>query len=108
RVSNKPGRGTCMSTKDTNPKDAVGVRKWRQFTCIPFTVMAYVGTALLEGARKYGRHNYRVAGVRSSVYIDAAIGHLVQYQEGEDIDADSGLRHPIKAIASLIVHEDAF
>ncbi|SVD92517.1 uncharacterized protein METZ01_LOCUS445371, partial [marine metagenome] len=30
----------------------------------------------MEGAIKYGRHNYRIAGVRASVYIDATIGHL--------------------------------
>lgn len=96
-----------MSCKETNPKDAVGVRKWRQFTTVPLTVVAEVGAAMLEGARKYGRHNYRVAGVRSSVYIDAAMGHLMQYWEGEDIDADSGLHHVVKAMASLAVLRDA-
>lgn len=96
-----------MSSKETNPKDAVGVRKWRQFTTVPLTVVAEVGAAMLEGARKYGRHNYRVAGVRSSVYIDAAMGHLMQYWEGEDIDADSGLHHVVKAMASLAVLRDA-
>lgn len=65
-------------TKDTNPKDNIGVRKWRQFTCIPMTVLAEVGIAFTEGARKYGRHNYRVLGVRASVYIDAAFGHMMQ------------------------------
>lgn len=94
-------------TKDTNPKDAVGVRKWRQFCAVPLTVLAEVGVALLEGARKYGRHNYRVAGVRASVYVDAAFGHIVQWWEGEDIDSDSGLSHVTKAIASLVVLRDA-
>jgi len=95
------------NTKDTNPKDAVGVRKWRQLSVIPMTVMSELGVALLEGARKYGRHNYRVAGVRASVYIDAAWGHLLQWWEGENIDADSGLNHITKAIASLTVLRDA-
>lgn len=98
---------TSTSSKPTNPKDVVGVRKWRQFTCIPFTVLAELGVALLEGAAKYGAHNYRVAGVRASIYIDAAMGHILQWWEGEDIDADSSLSHITKAIASLTVLRDA-
>lgn len=94
-------------SKDTNPKDAVGVRKWRQFTSVSMLVLAEVGAGMLEGARKYGRHNYRVAGVRASVYVDAAMGHVMQWWEGEDIDADSGLSHITKAICSLFVLRDA-
>lgn len=93
--------------KDTNLKDAVGIKKWRVFSTIPATVEAEVGVAMLEGSRKYGRHNYRVAGVRGSVYYDAARGHMMQWWEGEDIDPDSGLSHITKAIASLVVLRDA-
>ncbi len=100
-------RGVAPRLKETNPKDSVGVRKWRQFTTVPLTVLAELGTAMLEGARKYGRHNYRVAGVRASVYVDAAIGHIAQWWEGEDVDADSNLSHITKAIASLVVLRDA-
>ncbi|UUV43239.1 hypothetical protein RCCWILLIS_67 [Rhodobacter phage RcCWillis] len=93
--------------KPTNPKDAVGIKKWRYISTVPLTVFWEVGAALLEGARKYGRHNYRVAGVRASVYVDAAFGHIGQWWEGEDIDPDSGLSHITKAIASLTVLRDA-
>ncbi|WP_195178896.1 dATP/dGTP diphosphohydrolase domain-containing protein [Mesorhizobium sp. INR15] len=93
--------------KATNPKDAVGVRKWRQFATIPFTVICEIGVAMMEGALKYGRHNYRVAGVRASVYKDAAIGHIMCWWEGEDLDPDTKLSHITKAIASLIVLRDA-
>lgn len=96
-----------MSVKETNPKDAVGVKKWRQFVSIPMTVMAEVGVGMLEGGMKYRRHNYRVAGVRASIYIDAAMGHLMQWWEGEDTDKDSGLNHVTKAICSLVVLRDA-
>jgi Domain of unknown function (DUF5664) len=99
--------GADPRSKLSNPKDAVGIRKWRQFAAVPMTVIAEVGVALLEGARKYGRHNYRVAGVRASVYVDAAFGHIVQWWEGEDIDSDSKLSHITKAIASLVVLRDA-
>ena len=105
---------TCVSatradvtSKETNPKDAVGIRKWRHVTSIPFTVLWELGLAMMEGARKYGRHNYRDAGVRSSVYVDAAMGHIMQYWEGESIDAESGIHHITKAISSLTVLRDA-
>ena len=65
------------------------------------------GAALLEGACKYRRHNYRVAGVRASIYYDATMRHLMEWWEGEDIDPDSGVHHVGKAIASLIVLRDA-
>lgn len=96
-----------LSVKDTNPKDAVGTKKWRQYCTVPTTIIWELGVAMLEGARKYGRHNYRVAGVRASVYIDAAKGHIDQWWEGEDIDEESRLNHIIKAIASLAVLRDA-
>lgn len=96
-----------MTVKDTNPKDAVGSRKARWFSYVPLRVLVYLGLALFEGARKYGRHNYRVAGVRASVYVDAVVcGHLTRWMEGEDDDAESGMNHIDKAIASLVVLRD--
>lgn len=97
----------ASTSKPTNPKDAVGIRKWRQFATIPFTVVCEIGVAMMEGALKYGRHNYRVAGVRASVYKDAAIGHIMCWWEGEDLDPDTKLSHITKAIASLVVLRDA-
>lgn len=95
-----------MDTKLTNPKDMIGTRKAPMST-VPATVMAEVGVAMLEGAAKYGRHNYRVAGVRASVYYDGVLRHLIAWWEGEDIDPDSGLSHVTKAITSLVVLRDA-
>ena len=57
---------------------------------------------------KYGRHNYRAAGVRASVYFDAAVGrHLFSWWEGQDIDPESGMHHIDKAIAGLMVLRDS-
>ena len=95
-----------LTSKDTNPKDAVGTKKV-PFSTVPATVVAEIGVGMLEGARKYGRHNYRVAGVRGSVYYDAALRHLTAWWEGEDIDPDSGLSHITKAMCSLVVLRDA-
>jgi hypothetical protein len=92
--------------KDTNPKDSLGLKR-PPLSVIPCPVLFEVGAAMLEGACKYRRHNYRVAGVRGSVYYDAAMRHLMSWWEGEDIDPDSGVSHVTKAIAGLIVLRDS-
>ncbi|MFN7882785.1 MAG: dATP/dGTP diphosphohydrolase domain-containing protein, partial [bacterium] len=48
--------------KLTNPKDAVGTKKV-SFSVLPWRVLVNVALAMMEGALKYGRHNYRAAGV---------------------------------------------
>ena len=92
--------------KDTNPKDSVGIKKV-PLSVVPAQVLMETGLALFEGARKYGRSNYRVAGVRASVYYDACMRHMMSWWEGEDIDKDSGISHVTKAIGGLIVLRDA-
>lgn len=97
---------TADLIKRSNPKDAVGTGKV-PFSTVPWPVVAEVGLAMLEGARKYGRHNYRAIGVRASVYFDASMRHMTAWWEGQDTDPDSGLSHITKAIASLVVLRDA-
>lgn len=92
--------------KESNPKDIVGIKK-APLSTVSAPVLLEVGVAMLEGARKYGRHNYREVGVVGSVYYDATIRHLMSWWEGEDLDPDSGLSHITKAIASLTVLRDS-
>jgi dATP/dGTP diphosphohydrolase len=89
-----------------NPKDAIGSAKAPRMP-VPTTIQALDGLAMLEGALKYGRHNYRAAPVRASVYIDAADRHMKSWIEGEDIDPDSGLPHLAKARACFGIIIDA-
>jgi hypothetical protein len=95
-----------IAVKATNPKDAVGIKK-TPFWLVPATVVAEIALALLEGARKYGAYNWRVAGVRASVYVSATEGHMKDWWEGEDTDPESGLSHITKALASLTCLRDA-
>lgn len=95
-----------IHSKPTNPKDMVGVRKAPMST-VPMPVVAEIGVAMLEGATKYGRHNYRETGVRASVYFDALMRHTIAWWEGEDIDAASGMSHITKALSTLVVLRDA-
>ena len=93
-------------TKDTNPKDAMGVAKVPLST-VSAPVLGELGLAMMEGALKYGRHNYRVSGVRASVYYDAALRHLTSFYEGEDIDPVSQLPHIVKVMACMAVLRDS-
>jgi hypothetical protein len=96
-----------MTKQLENPKDIVGSKKL-PMSYIPFRVLTNVGLAMLEGGLKYGRFNYRAAGVRASVYFDAVVArHMTAWWEGEDIDADSDLHHLDKAIAALMVMRDS-
>lgn len=93
-------------SKDTNPKDAVGVAK-TPFSTMSMAVLGELGLVMMEGARKYGRHNYRAVGVRASVYVDAAFRHLARFWEGEDLDPDSGMPHLVHAMACCLVLRDS-
>lgn len=97
-----------MDTKPTNPKDSFGTAK-AGISRVPASVLTEVGLAFDEGGAKYRGYNYRAAGVRASVYVDAVWRHLFEqfWDLGEDLDADSGLSHVTKAIASLIVLRDS-
>lgn len=94
------------STKDTNPKDAVGVKKVG-ISVLSWPVLFELALAVFEGARKYGKFNWRKVGVRASVYTDACVRHIAAWQEGEDIDPESGISHLVKAQACLHILRDA-
>ena len=96
----------ASSTKPTNPKDLIGSNKiplhlW------PTTATTLGALALLDGALKYGRSNYRHIGIRASIYYDAALRHMHAWFEGEDNDPDSGLPHLAHALACLAIIVDA-
>ena len=94
------------SGKDTNPKDAIGSGKlpihlWPSTA----TMMGCIG--LLNGMLKYGRSNWRVAGVRASIYYDACRRHIDAWFEGEDTDPDDNVPHLSAALACLAIIVDS-
>src|SRR5690606_28687072 len=74
---------------------------------MPARPMMLACLALLEGALKYGRHNWRKTGVRSSVYYDAMLRHLTAWWEGQDKASDSGVKHLAHLIACAVIVLDA-
>jgi hypothetical protein len=74
---------------------------------VPDTAVIGMAMAFLEGALKYGRFNWRVAGVQASVYVGAFRRHVDAWWNGEDLDPKSGLHHIDKAMACLAIIRDA-
>lgn len=97
---------SMVDMKPSNPKDVLGIKK-APLTTVPFGPLYELGLAMLEGACKYGRHNYRSIGVRASVYVDAAMGHIASWWEGEDLDPESKISHLSHAQACLTVLRDS-
>lgn len=73
----------------------------------PATATAMGSIALLNGALKYGRSNFRGVGVRSSIYKDAAHRHLDAWFEGEECDPDDGVPHLSAVLACIAIIIDA-
>lgn len=92
--------------KLTNPKDAIGSNKL-PIHLVPDTLVAYAATAFLEGALKYGTANWRIAGVRASIYISALERHVKKYKNGEDTDPKTRVHHLASVIACAGILLDA-
>ena len=99
-------QGLKDRVKETNPKDSLGTKKV-PLSGMPAPVLLECGLVKLHGDLKYGRYNWREAGVRASVYYDASIRHLMAWYEGEDIDPDSGVHHLAHAMTGLSVLRDS-
>ena len=93
--------------KPTNPKDVLASATKLPLHLWPAPATALGVTALLDGALKYGRANWRVSGVRASVYKDALDRHMSAWFEGEDNDPQSGVPHLGHALACLAILADA-
>lgn len=92
--------------KSVNPKDLYGLQKI-SLSKIPPVALLHIAHALMDGAKKYGPYNWRAKDVLASIYIDAAMRHLLAWFEGEQIAEDSGVHHLGHAAACLAILLDA-
>jgi Domain of unknown function (DUF5664) len=90
----------------TNPKDALGVKK-PDLSVVPPAGVLHLASAMMDGAHKYGPFNWRGNAVLSRIYVAAAMRHLMQYLDGEDIDPTSGVHHLGHAMACCAIVLDA-
>jgi hypothetical protein len=98
--------GVKEGMKPSNPKDMIGSDKL-PLHLWPATATAMGCIGFLNGLLKYGRANFRVHGIRASIYIDAAKRHLDAWFEGEECDPDDGVPHLSAALACIGIVVDA-
>jgi hypothetical protein len=82
------GKPLTKPSNPLNPKDAIGQGKLPMHL-VPTAIGRYAALAFAEGALKYGKYNWRVAGVRISIYLDAMARHYAKLLDGEWCDGDS-------------------
>lgn len=90
----------------TNPKDLLGIKKV-QLNLVPPSSIIYQALAMEDGAKKYGPYNWRENKVIASIYVAAAMRHLQQWYDGEELAADSQKPHLAHALACLGIIVDA-
>lgn len=91
---------------DSNLKTAVALTKPRLSNIPTFTLFA-MGAAMSDGAKKYGRYNWRKTGSTVSVFYDAMNRHLQDWYTGEDFAKDSGIHHLAHLMADCAIMMDA-
>lgn len=92
--------------KPTNPKDLLGLRK-APIRLFPPVALIEGSAVMGLGARKYGPYNWRENAVRHTVYLEAAMRHILQAMDGEDVDPESGRPHEAHALACMAILLDA-
>lgn len=100
----------------TNPKDLVGIRKLPTLSVLPPASILHEAAAMRYGAYEapkadgstgYGPFNWRTKRVVMSIYLDAAVRHVLQFVDGEECASDSGVNHLGHAKACLGIILDA-
>lgn len=79
-------------TTTENPKESAGRKKCPMHLLSP-SAMRETANALGSGAAKYGPRNYRETGVNATTYVGAILRHVTAWNDGEDLDPESGFSH---------------
>lgn len=97
-----------MENNTGNPKDLIAAAK-PDLYLVPPALIIYVAKCMEDGKRKYSQANWRNEDqkVRMTVYISAALRHLLALSDGEDNASDTQLPHAAHAAACLGIILDA-
>jgi hypothetical protein len=98
--------GVTQTKDEATPKDLIGETK-PPLWLVPPALEIFVSKVMELGARKYGAYNWRAKKVKAMVYVAAARRHLLQWQDGEDNDSESGMCHIAHAAACCGILLDA-
>ena len=101
-----PAPTQTLDWKDTNPKDGAATTRL-DLSLFPTSAVAYGALAMTEGDLKYGGFNWRVSGVRSSVYVAALKRHVDKWYNGQDDDPKTLVPHLANGMACIGILIDA-
>ena len=96
--------GAIIGTEGTNPKASQGALK-APMGFSPITAIIEMETVMAGGAHKYGAYNFRDSPIDAMTYIGAIDRHFKLWQDGVDIDEESGQSHlaHIMACCALVI-----
>lgn len=116
--------GKEPQSSNTNPKTLIGQDKVPMLSVIPPASIIYQALAMrygaflaprIDGLRGYGPYNWRDQPIEAHIYIDAAMRHLLQWQDGDDceiVTLEDGTQYTIPhlgfALATIGILIDAF
>lgn len=101
---------------EVNPKTLMGRLKTPVLSVIPPASLIHQADAMnygaylapkADGTKGYGPYNWRDAPIEAGVYVDAAMRHLMQWWDGEDLASDSKAHHLGHALATIGILLDA-
>src|SRR5258707_878418 len=75
-----------------------------QLSLISRAALEELAKVLEFGAKKYSRHGWREVADKAkwSELVDAALRHLLAFNEGETLDSESGLLHVAHAMCNCM------
>lgn len=93
----------------TNLKNIAAIGK-PTISDVPPIGLFSMGAAMSDGAKKYGRFNWRTTEVTSSVFFDAMMRHLLAWYMGEDHAQDSSVHHlgHLQAGAAIVLDAELY
>lgn len=71
-----------------NPKKAFGASK-PDLSLIPPSSLAHMAMSMEEGGWKYGPYNFRESKIEARTYVAAAMRHLGDWLDGEEMSLDA-------------------
>lgn len=74
----------------------------QRYDLLPFAALDEVADVLGHGARKYGENNWQQVKNAHKRYIAAALRHISAYQQGQELDEETGLHALAHAVCSLL------
>lgn len=92
--------------KPADPKKLYGDKK-PPLAQLPLVALAHASCAHYDGDLKYGWRNWRDNPVEAMTYLNAAMRHLMLWQEGEEYARDTGVNNLGAVIACCAILLDA-